>query len=150
MNCWYCGSENKPGSKYCRHCGSFLRKGTLVSSSPEAGKPAAAPAVSEADTPATEIETAADETSERNTGKETVDVNNAAEEEIAALPGVGIAVAKRIISERNERGGFKSLEELAQVVGLKNYVKTRIRPLVAFNPMRKTVGFRQKGRVVDY
>lgn len=54
-----------------------------------------------------------------------VDLNRAGVEELMQLPGVGKTVAARIVSYREERGGFDAPEELMNVrgIGEKTYLK---------------------------
>jgi competence protein ComEA len=47
-----------------------------------------------------------------------VDVNHASAEELIALPGIGPALAARIIAYREEHGPFASLDELERVQGI--------------------------------
>jgi len=47
-----------------------------------------------------------------------LDVNRAAAAELAALPGVGPALAQRIVEERERRGRFDSPEALRYVLGM--------------------------------
>jgi competence ComEA-like helix-hairpin-helix protein len=49
---------------------------------------------------------------------ERVDLNHAPAEEIARLPRVGMALAKRIVRARSESGGFQSMLELDRVPGV--------------------------------
>ncbi|MFA5059495.1 MAG: helix-hairpin-helix domain-containing protein [Candidatus Omnitrophota bacterium] len=53
------------------------------------------------------------------------DINQAAHDELIAIPGIGPATAKRILSYRQEHGPFRSLEELRSIKGisLQNYQK---------------------------
>jgi len=48
----------------------------------------------------------------------TVDVNSADETELAQLPGLGTAMARRIIDHRREHGPFAALDELLDVPGI--------------------------------
>lgn len=59
-----------------------------------------------------------------------LDLNSAAEEEIADLPGVGAILAKKAIQVREENGGFRSTEQFFEALRLKPRVIERIRPLV--------------------
>lgn len=47
-----------------------------------------------------------------------VDLNRASAEELARLPGVGPALARRIVDERERRGRFDSPEALRGILGL--------------------------------
>jgi competence protein ComEA len=49
---------------------------------------------------------------------EPVDVNRADVAQLARLPGVGAALAQRIVEEREQRGRFGSPEELRYVLGM--------------------------------
>ena len=62
-------------------------------------------------------------------GDERVNLNRASEEELQALPGVGPALAGRIVELRSERGGFSSVEELLEVPGIGPATLERIRPV---------------------
>ena len=52
-------------------------------------------------------------------GTETrLNINEAAESDLQSVPGVGPELARRIITLREERGGFHFLEELKDVPGI--------------------------------
>lgn len=59
-----------------------------------------------------------------------VDVNRATGEELQALPGIGPALARRILETRSERGGFASVEELKEVRGIGDATLERLRPFI--------------------
>lgn len=59
-----------------------------------------------------------------------VDLNRAAEDELVALPGIGPALAGRIVAWRTEHGAFQSLEDLERVPGIGPALRERLRPLV--------------------
>lgn len=154
MNCWYCGAENKDDRKYCKKCGSFLHKKLIplcsaVVAEKKDDVETAVPAIEDVDAPL-EGEAILDELEHAGKTGKLVDINNAPVDEIADLPGIGIVLAKRIDTERRERNGFNSLDELVKVIGIRKYVKTRINPLVEFKPLRKSAGYKRRGRVVDY
>lgn len=49
---------------------------------------------------------------------ERVNINTAGAEELASLPGIGPALAKRIIEYRTQHGPFKRVDDLVAVKGL--------------------------------
>jgi competence protein ComEA len=57
-----------------------------------------------------------------------VDVNAAGEVELAAVPGIGRAVAGRILELRQREGSFTSLDELLDVAGMTASRLERARP----------------------
>ncbi len=59
-----------------------------------------------------------------------VDVNAAPPEELARLPGVGPSTARKIVEERERRGGFRTVEELLDVKGIGPAKLARMRPYV--------------------
>ena len=48
----------------------------------------------------------------------TLNLNTATEAELMTLPGVDLAIARRLVAERRPRGFFRSLDELGATVGL--------------------------------
>ncbi|HVR47545.1 MAG TPA: helix-hairpin-helix domain-containing protein [Candidatus Binatia bacterium] len=57
-----------------------------------------------------------------------VDVNRARAAELAAVPGIGRAVAARIVELRQREGAFASLDELLDVAGMTQTRLERARP----------------------
>ena len=47
-----------------------------------------------------------------------LDLNDASEEELAELPGIGEELARRIVTYREEHGPFMTVEELTEVSGI--------------------------------
>ena len=47
-----------------------------------------------------------------------VNINSASQDQLTSLPGVGPALAKRILDYRKENGPFKRLEDLMNVKGI--------------------------------
>lgn len=59
-----------------------------------------------------------------------VNVNTATPDELQLLPGVGESRAAAIVDTRKAKGGFKSVDELAQVKGVGDKLLERMRPFV--------------------
>lgn len=57
-------------------------------------------------------------------------VNRESQEGLAAVPGIGFKLAGAIVRARAERGGFKTLDDLAGVPGVGKTLLTKIRPYV--------------------
>lgn len=62
------------------------------------------------------------------TARFTVDVNRASAVELAQLPGLGPAMAQRIIDHRKAHGDFSSLDALLDVPGIGEATLAAIRP----------------------
>lgn len=58
----------------------------------------------------------------------TVDVNAAGETELAQLPGIGPALARRIVDRRAEAGRFRSADDLLDVPGIGPATLEALRP----------------------
>lgn len=63
-----------------------------------------------------------------------LDVNAASAAELERLPGIGPALAARIVETRARRGRFRSVEELAEVPGIGEKSVRRLAPLVRASP----------------
>lgn len=59
-----------------------------------------------------------------------VDVNEAGRAELIQLPGIGTTLAERIEEHRQQRGPFRSVEEMRQVPGIGPTMLERLRPWV--------------------
>lgn len=59
-----------------------------------------------------------------------INLNKATKEELMTLPGVGASRADSIIQYRNENGGFKSIEEIMQISGIKEGLFEKIKDLI--------------------
>lgn len=63
-----------------------------------------------------------------------VDVNRATAAQLESLPGIGPALAARILAHRERNGPFRSPEELGEVPGIGAAKLQRLRPLVRVTP----------------
>lgn len=63
-----------------------------------------------------------------------VDINTASAEELASLPGIGPALARRIVEWRTANGPFRDAEALDAVPGIGPATVARLRPLVRATP----------------
>lgn len=61
----------------------------------------------------------------------TIDLNRASARDLDALPGVGPVLAARIIAAREERGGYRRVDELMAVRGIGPRLYARLLPYVA-------------------
>ena len=59
-----------------------------------------------------------------------VDVNHAEVAELVELPGVGQAIAERIVEYRKQNGPFKSVDDLREVTGIGPKTLEALRPHV--------------------
>lgn len=79
-----------------------------------------------------------------------VDINNASEAEITALPGISIVIAKKLIKKREAIGGFKNVEEVLLFVKLKPNVTEQLRQRICVNKMKGCLKItRSSERTID-
>lgn len=67
-------------------------------------------------------------------GPARVDPNRAGADELQTLPGVGPALAARIIAHRDSVGGFRTLDDLLAVSGIGPATLERLRPRLRLDP----------------
>ena len=68
---------------------------------------------------------------------EPLDLDRASASEIEALPGIGAALAKRIIDNRDSLGAFGDIDALCDVRGVGVVLAEKLRPLVTFTGPRR-------------
>lgn len=71
------------------------------------------------------------ETEEEGSGGGLVNLNTADAQRLQSLPGIGESRAADIISYRERNGGFKSVEEIMQVPGIKESTYEKIRDKIS-------------------
>ena len=88
--------------------------------------------------------------SHRENSEEKLDINNASEVEITALPGISIVLSKKLIKKREEIGGFKSVDDIFLFLKLKPHMENRLRSLICVNKMKGSIQIkRTKERSID-
>jgi competence protein ComEA len=60
-----------------------------------------------------------------------VDLNAASEQDLAAIPGIGDVMAKRIVDFRKENGPFRQVDDLLKVKGIGEKSLEKLRPYVS-------------------
>ncbi len=72
--------------------------------------------------------------------QEPIDVNTASEEQLELIPGIGPAMAQRIIAWREQNGPFERVEDLLNVRGIGTTTLEKLRPYVVVHPKSATRG----------
>ena len=65
---------------------------------------------------------------ENTSGK--VNINTASKELLMTLPGIGEAKAESIIKYREENGGFKNIQDIMNISGIKEGAFQKIKDLI--------------------
>ena len=68
-----------------------------------------------------------------------VDLDRATAAEIEALPGIGPALAARIVAHRDSAGPFGSMDAFCEVRGIGQSTASRLSPLVTFSGAQRSV-----------
>ncbi len=68
--------------------------------------------------------------SQSETRREPVDINTATAEDLQKIPGIGEALARRIIEFRKEHGRFEKVDNLLNVRGIGVASLEKLRPFV--------------------
>lgn len=66
-----------------------------------------------------QAETAGEPSAAPGFGSGKISLNQATEQQLCTLPGIGPSTARKILAYRKEKGAFKRLEDLMQVPGIK-------------------------------
>ena len=65
-----------------------------------------------------------------------VNINTATAAELERLPGVGAAMALRIVEYRDKNGGFKKIEDLMLVRGIGEKSFLTLKPQITITPLK--------------
>lgn len=78
-----------------------------------------------------------------------IDINTAAESEIAAIPAIGIILAKKVVKKRQDLGGFQSFEQFSEIMELKEHTIEKVKQSVTFSKVEET-NVSMSGRMIDF
>ncbi|MBQ2745301.1 MAG: helix-hairpin-helix domain-containing protein [Lachnospiraceae bacterium] len=81
---------------------------------------------------ATANQSISDSGAEQNPNK-LVNINTATKEELMTLPGIGESKAESIIAYRQENGGFKTIEDIMKISGIKDAAFSKIKNYICTN-----------------
>ncbi len=65
-----------------------------------------------------------------NTSSSIVNINTASETELEQLPGIGPSISSKIVEYRNQKGKFKSIEDIKNVTGIGDNKFEKIKDLI--------------------
>jgi uncharacterized protein YegJ (DUF2314 family) len=85
-----------------------------------------------------------------NEDKSPIDLNNASIDDLLGLPGINIVKAKKIIEERNKRGGFTSIEDVGMFLYFQPHQVKILKENAVLNPYQIKDVKPLKGRIVDF
>ncbi len=66
----------------------------------------------------------------RSIGSKKININTASKNELMELPGIGEAMADRILLYREEKGSFKSIAEMKKVKGVGEKKFEKLKPFI--------------------
>lgn len=94
-----------------------------------------------------ELSTNVTQHSDRRDHQSLVDINKAATEEMLHLPTMNLGNAEKLVAARRQRGGFREIEEVGQLLGLKPHEVERLRKATLIGPRPQGTA---SGRIVDF
>jgi competence ComEA-like helix-hairpin-helix protein len=75
-----------------------------------------------------------------------LDLNSASATDLDALPGIGPALAQRIVAYRGKQGPFKKIDDLQEVSGIGAKLLDKIKPQLSIAPVSETADERDECR----
>lgn len=83
---------------------------------------------------------------------EVINVNTCSLEELQRVPGVSIILAKKAVRLRDERNGFKNVEEFIKDIGIKEYYVDKVKKVISCEKKEKIEikDTKTTGRMVDF
>jgi len=76
-----------------------------------------------------------------------VDLNRATRTELMAIPGVGPALAEKIVSHREGQGKFSRVEDLTHVHGIGDATMNKLRPWLTVDPIDADAASKEPDRL---
>nr|WP_275411241.1 helix-hairpin-helix domain-containing protein [Bacillus sp. B15-48] len=77
-----------------------------------------------------------------------VELNTASIEDLLALPGIDLSMAKRFTDERTKRNGFSSFTEVRELLNLQPHLFEEIRKSTLLKPIASNIS--GNGRMIDF
>jgi DNA uptake protein ComE-like DNA-binding protein len=82
--------------------------------------------------------------------EEKLDINNASEIELTALPGISIVMAKKLVKKREEIGGFKTVNDVFVFLQIKPHMQAQLEKLICVKKIKGSVKIQlNKERSID-
>ena len=80
---------------------------------------------------------------------EIININNASEAELTALPGINVIQAKKIINFRDYEREFSSIEDFFRVMKIKKHFHEQLKSRIKVEPVKKKINKKTNERIID-
>ena len=80
---------------------------------------------------------------------EKININEATEAELTALPGISIVLAKKIIHHRDYKGEIKSFDEFIKLFNIKPHFAKQLKEMIITEPLKKQKSVQKGERIID-
>lgn len=80
---------------------------------------------------------------------EIININNASEAELTALPGINVIQAKKIINFRDYEREFSSVDDFFKVMKIKKHFHEQLKARIKVEPVKKKINKRTNERIID-